>query len=115
MTFDNLLAGPPPTLLPDRADSRAALETGAAPDQVAAADPEFSLAWAELADDAYDRGAVIESYAYARTGYHRGLDAAAPRRVEGPRPGAVGARPQPRVPALPPRAGAGRAGHRRDG
>jgi hypothetical protein len=74
MTFDNLLAGPPPTLLPDRADSRAAIEAGAAPDQVAAADPEFSLAWAELADEAFARGAVIESYAYARTGYHRGLD-----------------------------------------
>ena len=32
-------------------------------------------AWAALADAAYDRGAVIESYAYARVGYHRGLDA----------------------------------------
>ena len=26
-------------------------------------------------DDAWSRGATIESYAYARTGYHRGLDA----------------------------------------
>ncbi len=77
MSFDNLLAGPPPTLLPEDTgpgSPRAALEGGAAPAEVAAAHPESSLAWAELADHAYGRGAVIESYAYARTGYHRGLD-----------------------------------------
>jgi hypothetical protein len=74
MSFDNLLAGPPPTYLPDVPEPRAQLEAGAAPAQVAAAFPEYSLAWAELADDAWGRGAVIESYAYARTGYHRGLD-----------------------------------------
>jgi hypothetical protein len=32
-------------------------------------------AWAMLADRAYADGAVIASYAYARVGYHRGLDA----------------------------------------
>jgi Protein of unknown function (DUF3151) len=74
MSFANLLAGPPPTYLPDVPEPRAQLEAGAAPAQVAAAFPEYSLAWAELADDAWGRGAVIESYAYARTGYHRGLD-----------------------------------------
>ena len=77
MSFDNLLAGPPPTLLPEDTgpgSPRAALEGGAPPAEVAAAHPESSLAWAELADDAFGRGAVIESYAYARTGYHRGLD-----------------------------------------
>jgi hypothetical protein len=37
--------------------------------------PTYSAAWGALADAAYGRGAVIESYAYARTGYHRGLDA----------------------------------------
>ncbi len=30
---------------------------------------------ARLADEAFERGSVVESYAYARTGYHRGLDA----------------------------------------
>ncbi len=40
-----------------------------------AKDPTFSLAWAMLADDAFAAGRVVESYAYARTGYHRGLDA----------------------------------------
>ena len=74
MSFDNLLAGPPPTLLPDRPESQAALEAGTPAVDVASADPEFSLAWAELADDAFAKGSVIESYAYARTGYHRGLD-----------------------------------------
>lgn len=74
MTFENLLGGPPPTLLPDVPEPRDELAGGAPPAQVAADHPEFSLAWAELADDAYARGAVIESYAYARTGYHRGLD-----------------------------------------
>jgi hypothetical protein len=74
MSLENLLAGPPPTLLPDDPEPRDQLAAGAAPAEVAAGHPEFSLAWAELADDAYGRGAVIESYAYARTGYHRGLD-----------------------------------------
>lgn len=74
MSIDNLLAGPPPTLLPDDPQPRSELEAGVAPAQVAAGHPEFSLAWAELADGAFERGAVIESYAYARTGYHRGLD-----------------------------------------
>ncbi len=74
MTFDNLIAGPPPTLLPESPEPLAALGAGRSPAEVAADFPEFSLAWAQLADDAYARGAVIESYAYARTGYHRGLD-----------------------------------------
>ena len=42
---------------------------------VAAKHPTSSAAWAALADAAYEKGNVIESYAYARTGYHRGLDA----------------------------------------
>ena len=44
-------------------------------DTVAAAHPTSSLAWAELADAAYADGRILESYAYARVGYHRGLDA----------------------------------------
>ncbi|MBB0232149.1 DUF3151 family protein [Streptomyces calidiresistens] len=49
--------------------------TGADPAEVAAAHPSSSLAWAQLADDAFEAGRPVESYAYARTGYHRGLDA----------------------------------------
>jgi len=72
---DNLFAGPPPTLLPDDPDPTAALAAGTDPTEVAARHPASSLAWAELADRAYGEGRVVESYAYARVGYHRGLDA----------------------------------------
>ncbi|MEU3600578.1 DUF3151 domain-containing protein [Streptomyces sp. NPDC006798] len=72
---ENLLGGPPPTLLPDEAGPREALAAGTAPVDVAAQYPTSSLAWALLADDAFEAGRVVESYAYARTGYHRGLDA----------------------------------------
>ena len=75
MTHENLLAGPPPTLLPDESGPREALAGGEDPAAVAARYPTSSAAWAALADRAYDAGAVIESYAYARVGYHRGLDA----------------------------------------
>ncbi len=71
----NLLAGPPPTLLPADPEPAAALDTGADPSEVAARFPASSLAWAELADRAFASGEVVASYAYARVGYHRGLDA----------------------------------------
>jgi hypothetical protein len=71
----NLLGEPPETLLPDVASAREALERGDDPAQVAADYPSYPGAWAALADRAFDSGAVIESYAYARVGYHRGLDA----------------------------------------
>jgi hypothetical protein len=75
MSFENLLSGPEPTLLPEDPGPRDALRAGRSAADVAAQFPESSLAWADLADDAFGRGAVIESYAYARVGYHRGLDA----------------------------------------
>ena len=71
---ENLLGGPPPTHLPDDPEPRELLANGTAPADVAAKYPTSSLAWAQLADDAFERGSVVESYAYARTGYHRGLD-----------------------------------------
>lgn len=70
----NLLGGPPPTLLPDDPLPRVALAGGADPYAVAAAHPTSSLAWAALADHAFAEGRTIESYAFARVGYHRGLD-----------------------------------------
>ncbi|GAA2263891.1 DUF3151 domain-containing protein [Streptomyces amakusaensis] len=72
---ENLLGGPAPTHLPDEAEPRELLAAGASAAEVAAKFPTSSLAWALLADEAYERGSVVESYAYARTGYHRGLDA----------------------------------------
>lgn len=74
-THENLLGGPPPTHLPDDPGPREALASGAPPAEVAARYPASSLAWAQLADDAFAAGRMVESYAYARTGYHRGLDA----------------------------------------
>jgi hypothetical protein len=76
----NLLGEPPATLLPGHPDADAALAAGADPAEVAAAHPTVSAAWAALAEQALDRpegglSATIEAYAYARTGYHRGLDA----------------------------------------
>ena len=75
ITGKDLLGGPPPTLLPDESGPRALLESGTPAADVAAAHPTHSAVWADLAFEAYARGAVIESYAYARVGYHRGLDA----------------------------------------
>jgi hypothetical protein len=70
----NLLGGPPPTLLPDDPAPREALAAGEDPYAVAAAHPTSSLAWATLADQAYAEQRLVESYAFARVGYHRGLD-----------------------------------------
>ena len=70
---ENLLGIPETRLPEDPAASR--LEAGVAADQVAAAHPTSSLAWATLAEDALEDGRTVEGYAYARTGYHRALDA----------------------------------------
>jgi len=69
---DNLL-GIPETRLPVDPAARL-LDEGVAADQVAAANPTSSLAWATLAEDALADGRTVEGYAYARTGYHRALD-----------------------------------------
>jgi hypothetical protein len=74
MTHQDLLAGPPPTLLPEDDAARAALDAGATPAEVASAHPTYALSWALLAEDALAGGRTIEGYAFARTGYHRSLD-----------------------------------------
>ena len=71
----NLLGEPPATELPDEAAPREALSAGTPAADVAADHPTSSLAWAVLAEDALAAGRTVEGYAYARTGYHRGLDA----------------------------------------
>lgn len=71
---DNLLGIPETRLAPDPAADK--LAAGVDPVQVAAAYPASSLAWATLAEDALaDGDRDVEAYAYARTGYHRALDA----------------------------------------
>jgi hypothetical protein len=75
MTFQDLMAGPPPTHLP--ADPAAEqLASGAAAADVVRGHPESPLAWATLAEQALDDSAVddVTAYAYARVGYHRSLD-----------------------------------------
>ncbi|HVX46691.1 MAG TPA: DUF3151 domain-containing protein [Mycobacteriales bacterium] len=72
---EDLMPQPPATFLPDNAQATQALESGADPAEVAAQFPTYSAAWAALSDRAFEAGNVIESYAYARVGYHRGLDA----------------------------------------
>ena len=72
---ENLLAGPPPTYLPEDPGTVGELESGADPADVAARHPAASLGWAVLAERALRAGRAVEAYAYARTGYHRGLDA----------------------------------------
>jgi hypothetical protein len=74
MERDNLLAGPPATYLPENEEAAAALRAGEAPEQVAARFPAYSAAWAALAERALAGGEPVAAYAYARTGYHRGLD-----------------------------------------
>src|SRR5262245_38153729 len=75
--MQNLLSQPEPTLLP--ADPAADEAVDAAGDfaevqAAAAGHPASSAAWGRLAELALDAGDSVAAYAYARTGYHRGLD-----------------------------------------
>jgi hypothetical protein len=74
MEHQNLLGEPPATHLPDNEEAAAALKAGEAPEKVAARFPAYSAAWAALAGRAFGQGDAVTAYAYARTGYHRGLD-----------------------------------------
>ncbi|TKJ28509.1 DUF3151 domain-containing protein [Blastococcus sp. CCUG 61487] len=76
----NLLGEPDPTLLPANPEADAELAEGTPAAEVASRHPTVSAAWAALAEEALGRTErqlrdTIEAYAYARTGYHRGLDA----------------------------------------
>ena len=74
MEHHNLMAGPPPVQLAENEEAAAALRAGEAPQKVAARFPAYSAAWAALAAGAFAAGDPVAAYAYARTGYHRGLD-----------------------------------------
>jgi hypothetical protein len=73
MEHQNLLGGPPATMLPED-PATAELSAGADPSTVAAGHPACLAAWATLAEFALAKGETVMAYAYARTGYHRGLD-----------------------------------------
>lgn len=71
------LLGIPETLLPDDfVDVEVAEKlVDGDPREIASAHLDSPLAWAILAQDALEDGDEVAAYAYARTGYHRGLDA----------------------------------------
>ena len=81
---------------------------------MAAAHPSASVAWAALAEHALDDDKAITAYAYARTGYHRGLDQLRRNGWKGFGPVPYVARTQPGFPALRRRTGAGRRHDRRE-
>lgn len=71
----NLLA-PDPIHLPEEPDVLESIANdNLEPADVVVAHPMSPLAWALLSDHEFDEGNVVESYAFARVGYHRGLDA----------------------------------------
>lgn len=78
--MQNLLPEPPATLLPADDTAAAALadaervDTDEAYADVAGHFPAYSAAWATLASRSLAAGKYVTAYAYARTGYHRGLD-----------------------------------------
>jgi hypothetical protein len=74
MVHENLLGGPPETYLPANEEAAAALAEAADPSTVAARYPAYCAAWAALAQRALAAGDPVAAYAFARTGYHRGLD-----------------------------------------
>src|ERR1700751_5870441 len=74
MERENLLGGPPATYLPENEEAAAALRAGGPAAEVAARVPAYSAAWAALAERSFAAGDAVTAYAYARTGYHRGLD-----------------------------------------
>jgi Protein of unknown function (DUF3151) len=74
MTPMHDLLGPDPILLPGDPEAETALQADQSPAVVAAAHPSASVAWAALAEEALADDKAITAYAYARTGYHRGLD-----------------------------------------
>jgi hypothetical protein len=74
MSHVDLMAGPPPTHLPDD-PADAELASGESPGVVVRRHPASPFAWAALAEQARSQGADdLTVYAYARVGYHRSLD-----------------------------------------
>ena len=74
MSHMDLMAGPPPTYLPED-PAATELAEGAAPADVVRRHPSSPIAWAALAALAAEEGADdVTVYAYSRVGYHRSLD-----------------------------------------
>ena len=74
MSHVDLMAGPPPTLLPED-PAAAELHAGAEATDVVRRHPASPFAWAAMAERAREDAADdVTVYAYARVGYHRSLD-----------------------------------------
>ena len=79
MSFQDLMAGPPPIHLPEDPAAAEIAESSTSDTDlrdVVRRHPESPLAWATLAERALaDEGTDdVTGYAYARVGYHRSLD-----------------------------------------
>ena len=73
MKLNDMMA-PAPVKRPVLDEAVAARNGDASPEAVVRACPRDSQAWADLAESALSEGQEIQAYAFARTGYHRGLD-----------------------------------------
>jgi len=74
MSHQDLMAGPPPTHLPEDPATEA-VASGEQPAAVVRQFPASPLAWATLAESAVQQGADdVTVYAFSRVGYHRSLD-----------------------------------------
>jgi len=73
--FRTNLLGPEPTRLPAETEVYQGLATGRSARELVVKHPESSLLWALLSEEAWGAGNTVEAYAFARVGYHRGLDA----------------------------------------
>lgn len=74
MIGENLLS-PEPTLLEADPNVQATLDDVTSLAEAATRHPDSPLVWALMANEAHSEGRTVDSYAYARVGYHRGLDA----------------------------------------
>jgi hypothetical protein len=75
MSFQDLMAGPPPIHLPED-PAAAEIDEDTDVRDVVRRHPESPLAWATLAEQALADASSddVTGYAYARVGYHRSLD-----------------------------------------
>lgn len=73
MAPQNLMSQPPATKLPEDTEARKFLDEHT-PEDTVRRFPWFCAAWARLAKNALESGDDVAAYAFARTGYHRGLD-----------------------------------------
>lgn len=77
MDRKNLLTDPEPSFLPEEPEMLVLekITQGVVLEKLAQQFPSSSLVWAQLSQQAFQNNEIVQSYAYARVAYHRGLDA----------------------------------------